>query len=535
MSSAAFKIVNSDVFSNNIRNTSLFSTSDSSVNEIVFGDDDVIMIFVMGQSNAKGSGENLAVPFTATNVFCLPLDGTTFIPFDSTNRLFSYSLGGTENIAYSPSYALAKNWQDRIDGGADLPDLYVVGVGQGSQGIDSSFSVALRGWASNGHLPDKSVEAFNVALSALTTLGKRVYFAGTFWLQGETHSDASAPKYLSNFMALYQLWKNTIGTDHFIWFTKLTKDPTETATIQINKAYDDFALYAQSRAGAYVFDMSQTDIFPFTFGATLVHYNKAALDFMANIITSQILVEFTTKELRLISSKTVSDPQPVPLVFTAANYPVSSPLRIQGLSSSGQTGWAHNITTNGSDQKYIEAQLTSGSALSFLKPNLPSDMIDGQVEFSLPAGAPTGIGAAFRVQPYSPGFRSTNVSFLGIIVNSSGDIFFVAPPAIGGNLSVILAFGSLNWPGSAFRVRFRVTGSISTTGGFLFEGETSTDNFATTFSSFSSNQTDADDFIPPSGRDDYETGGLGIVYGLSASASETQSVELYEVIFSVTK
>lgn len=527
--SLSFSIRKSNLFSNAVRNSVLPSPS---VNTIETGSKDVILVFVMGQSNARGSGENTALSFTSTNVFCLPLDGTTFIEFDSTDRAFSYSLGGTNNLKYSPAYALALNWQTRIDNGETLSDLYIVTVALGGSGLDPSLDLVSRAWANNGFLPDKSVEAFQVALRALTVLGKRVYFAGTWWLQGEKDAQTTLPSdnYLSNFMGLYQLWKNTISVDHFIWFVELTKIE-DIGMSTVNQAYSDFTVSAQPHAGAYVFDLENSGINPFKVDS--VHFNAAALDWMANIISNQI-TSFTSKELKLIANPTVTSPLPVPLTFTAANYPVSTPLRIQGLSTAGDSPWAHNIALNASSQKYIEAEHGTGSDLSFLKPDLPSDMIDGQVEFSFPAGAPTGIGAAFRVQSFNAGYKRTNFSYLAILVDGTGNISLASVPLIGGALTIIASLGAiLTWPGSAFRARFKLTGSFSTTGGYLFEGEVSTDNFQTVSDSFSSNHTS--EITPPSGRANFETGGLGIVYGLLATIQEVATVELFETIFSVTK
>lgn len=538
--SSTFSIKFSDQFSNTIRNTRRQTRFyGSSLPSIVFDTStDVILIFIMGQSNAKGRANEEATPFTATNVFCLPLDGDSFIPFDNTNRLYSYSLGSTTDTRYSPSYAIAKGWQDRINDGESLPDLYIVGVAKGGQGLDPSVSASTRAWSSKGLLPGKSVDAFKISLRTLHTLGKSVYFAGTFWLQGERDSndDVSASNYGANFSALYQLWKDTIGTDHFIWFTKLTNNATTENTIKINNAFTDFADYAQSRAGAYVFDASQSGISPFTTPDN-IHYNEAALNWMGDIIINQI-INSTTRETRRVSIPMVEDP-PSPevlLTITASEYPISVPLQISGLEGAGINNWSHNIAVNGNDQKYIEISNALVNSYSFLKPTLPSDMIDGQIEISLPAGAPSGLGAAFRVQNYSPGFRETNFSFIATVVTSAGELYLVHVPALGGTVMVIAALGSvITWPASAFRVRFRMTGSIDTTGGFLFVTEVSTDNFATIDDSHTSNQTDPDDFIPPSGRDNYETGSLGLVFGIQSTPSETDDLELYQIINTIIK
>lgn len=102
------------------------------------------VLFISGQSNAHAHGqflkENDYIVKPLKNVFSLDRDPNQ--SFDITDVVWSgfttqgKNLGETQDNTYSFAYFFAKLWQDAIDCGvADLPDLYVVQISVGSQGI----------------------------------------------------------------------------------------------------------------------------------------------------------------------------------------------------------------------------------------------------------------------------------------------------------------------------------------------------------------------------------------------------------------
>lgn len=101
------------------------------------------VVFICGQSNAHAHGQVLPesdrIVTPLTNVFTL--DRTPNQSFDISQIEWSgftttgKNLGESQDHTCSMGYNLAKLWQSAIDAGADLPDLYIVQISIGSQGI----------------------------------------------------------------------------------------------------------------------------------------------------------------------------------------------------------------------------------------------------------------------------------------------------------------------------------------------------------------------------------------------------------------
>lgn len=101
------------------------------------------VLFISGQSNAHAHGQKLAEQDWITeplkNVFTLDREPNQ--AYDLTDVVWSgfttagKNLGETQDHTASLGYHFAKLWQSAIDGGAQLPDLYIVQISIGSQGI----------------------------------------------------------------------------------------------------------------------------------------------------------------------------------------------------------------------------------------------------------------------------------------------------------------------------------------------------------------------------------------------------------------
>lgn len=104
---------------------------------------DAAIVYISGQSNAHAHGQMLPESEIITaglkNVFALdrkPNQSFENIPavwsnFTSRGK----NLGETQDDTASFAYYLAKRWQAAIDGGLELPDLYVVQISVGAQGL----------------------------------------------------------------------------------------------------------------------------------------------------------------------------------------------------------------------------------------------------------------------------------------------------------------------------------------------------------------------------------------------------------------
>lgn len=101
------------------------------------------VLFISGQSNAHAhiqfleEGERITQPLK--NVFSL--DRNPNQSFDITDVVWSGFTGAGKNLGEiqdhtaSFAYFVAKLWQNAIDGGAELPDLYIVQMSIGGEGI----------------------------------------------------------------------------------------------------------------------------------------------------------------------------------------------------------------------------------------------------------------------------------------------------------------------------------------------------------------------------------------------------------------
>ena len=101
------------------------------------------LVFISGQSNAHAHGQFLAeedrIVRPLANVFSLDRDpnqsfGISALQWSGFTTA-GKNLGETQDHTASLGYHLARLWQDAIDGGTDLPDLYIVQISVGSQGI----------------------------------------------------------------------------------------------------------------------------------------------------------------------------------------------------------------------------------------------------------------------------------------------------------------------------------------------------------------------------------------------------------------
>ena len=105
------------------------------------------VFILLGQSNATGHGIPMApqdrIETPLTNVFGLHREPNQ--SFDSTRLVWSGYTSGGMNLAeaqdhtYSVANCLAALWQREIDAGTELPDLYIVQIAIGAQGVREGY------------------------------------------------------------------------------------------------------------------------------------------------------------------------------------------------------------------------------------------------------------------------------------------------------------------------------------------------------------------------------------------------------------
>ena len=105
------------------------------------------VFILLGQSNAVGHG----IPMEAADQINVPMKNVFGLhrrdnqSFDITHLTWSgytsdgMNLGEEQDHTYSVANCLAKHWQAQIDGGTELPDLYIVQIAIGAQGAMKKY------------------------------------------------------------------------------------------------------------------------------------------------------------------------------------------------------------------------------------------------------------------------------------------------------------------------------------------------------------------------------------------------------------
>ena len=103
----------------------------------------VAVFMLFGQSNAVGH----AMPMEEKDIINTPLKNVYGLSrdknqsFDTTELIFegytshSMNLAEKQDNTYSVANCLAQRWQNDIDAGVDLPDLYIIHIAIGAQGV----------------------------------------------------------------------------------------------------------------------------------------------------------------------------------------------------------------------------------------------------------------------------------------------------------------------------------------------------------------------------------------------------------------
>ncbi len=156
------------------------------------------VVFIFGQSNAHAhaqilpESERITVPMK--NVFALDRDPNQ--SFDIERLVWSgfttagKNLGETQDHTASLAYYLAKLWQGAIDSGNALPELYIVQISIGSQGIiNGMWNPDKEKRLVPGVLGEADISLFplalrteRLALKALEEQGRRPFVLGWHWL-----------------------------------------------------------------------------------------------------------------------------------------------------------------------------------------------------------------------------------------------------------------------------------------------------------------------------------------------------------------
>ena len=161
------------------------------------------VFILLGQSNATGH----ASPMTEEDRIKSPLKNVYGLQrsdnqsFDIEKLTWSGYLGAGTNLAetqddtYSLANCLAKKWQSAIDGGVNLPDLYIIQIAIGAEGVTEKYM-----WYPErekklvpGKLGEVDISMYPFALHIFSLLEKSLEgeydVLGIHWRGGEEETD----------------------------------------------------------------------------------------------------------------------------------------------------------------------------------------------------------------------------------------------------------------------------------------------------------------------------------------------------------
>lgn len=161
------------------------------------------VFILLGQSNATGH----ASPMTEEDRIKEPLKNVYGLQrsdnqsFDTDRLTWSNYLGAGTNLAetqddtYSLANCLAKKWQEAVDNGADLPDLYIIQIAIGAEGVTEKYM-----WYPErekklipGKLGEVDISMYPFSLHVFSLLEKSMDgeydIMGIHWRGGEEETD----------------------------------------------------------------------------------------------------------------------------------------------------------------------------------------------------------------------------------------------------------------------------------------------------------------------------------------------------------
>ena len=197
---------------------------------------DAPVLAVFGQSNAHGHGtrleESQRITEPLANVWGLArrenqrygLDHVVWSGFTTEGM----NLGETQDHTCCLASEFSRKWQAAIGRGAQLPDLYVIQISVGAQGIAEVEDQGLNMWYPRREpimtkgpqgivdvsLYPLAVEILRNAVRSLKGMGKNPVFLGLHWNQWETEvqTGAEAIRYAkANYEELFDGFRKAIG------------------------------------------------------------------------------------------------------------------------------------------------------------------------------------------------------------------------------------------------------------------------------------------------------------------------------------
>lgn len=278
---------------------------------------DAPLLIVLGQSNAHGHGTHLPQTEWITN----PLRNVHGLAcrenqkYDLTDVEWSgfvtagMNLGETQDNTYCLAEGFARKWQNAIDDGTKLPDLYVIQISIGAQGITEYELDGLNMWYPNRprimkpssldgvdiSLYPLAVQILSLAVKNLKCQGKTPKIIGLHWNQWETEvaTDGEAIEHAKkNFTEFFDGLKQATGIPTPIYLycplSEVYNNPKAvkaiTAVFRELETLDGFDMINLAMSPLYDTKRQDKGIFQ----SDLVHYSPEAQRWFAEYQWAQI-------------------------------------------------------------------------------------------------------------------------------------------------------------------------------------------------------------------------------------------------------
>lgn len=179
------------------------------------------VFILLGQSNAVGHG----VPMAEEDKVTTPLKNVFGLHRRDNQRLHpdeliwsGYTSGGMnlaeeQDHTYSVVNCMAAQWQKRIDQGESLPDLYIIQIAIGAQGVTKEYmwypyreEVCVPGVLGQVNISmfPMAVSVFSLLKDSFAKMGKEFEIIGLHWRGGSNDITADMDDLKTNLLSLYQ-------------------------------------------------------------------------------------------------------------------------------------------------------------------------------------------------------------------------------------------------------------------------------------------------------------------------------------------
>lgn len=280
---------------------------------------DCAVVYILGQSNAHAHCQDMkkediiSVPLKNVHTLCTEhnqsfdvkeLEWSNFTSYD-------YNLGETQNCTYSFASYLAKEWQDRIDSGEKLPDLYIVQMSIGGQMIIGGM------WDPNYPLPRVltpgtyvvcEIALYNLAMHIfplvhedLTKNFKSPQAIGIHWIGSEGDTFPGTYDRPDFHDIYYNFFKNIVDATHFeapLYLYKVVREKKFTSNGEsvegITALNNEFKHLTELIPNCETVDPREADFYDPTmltdnlFSPDLSHYDKRTQEWFAKSFMKKI-------------------------------------------------------------------------------------------------------------------------------------------------------------------------------------------------------------------------------------------------------